>query len=61
MKFSMTWQEKGDCLKEVSDRIQARIQDFKLGGGVQLNSKFVEVFRVKNHDLSKKKSYFFQF
>jgi hypothetical protein len=48
---------------------QGRIQDFKLGGGAHLKklrraeggAKILGVFRVKNHDFTKKKSYFFQF
>jgi hypothetical protein len=48
---------------------QGRIQDFKLGGGAQLRklrraeggAKIFGVFRVKNHDFTPKKSYFFQF
>ena len=51
------------------DLYQGRIQDFKLGGGALLNklrraeesAKIFEVFRVKNHDFTTKKSYFFQF
>ena len=49
--------------------VQGRIQDFKLGGGVHLkklrrtegSAKIFGVFRVKNHDFTPKKSYFFQF
>jgi hypothetical protein len=48
---------------------QGRIQDFKLGGGAHLKklrraeggAKIFGVFRVKNHDFTPKKSYFFQF
>jgi len=47
---------------------QGRIQDFKLGGAhlrksrrAEGGAKFVWVFRVKKHDFTKKKSYFFQF
>ena len=48
---------------------QGRIQDFKLGGGTHLKklhrakggANIFEVFRVKNHDFTPKKSYFFQF
>jgi hypothetical protein len=49
---------------------RGRIQDFKLGGaGAHLKkfhraengAKIVGVFRVKNHDFTPKKSYFFQF
>ena len=44
-----------------------RIQGFKLGGGAHSKklrraeggAKIVEVFRVKNHDFTQKKSYFF--
>jgi hypothetical protein len=51
------------------DPYQGRIQDFKLGGGVhykkmrraQGGANIFGVFRVKNHDLTPKKSYFFQF
>jgi hypothetical protein len=49
--------------------IQGRIHDFKLGGGAHLKklrraeggAKIDGVFRVKNHDFTQKKSYFFQF
>ena len=50
--------------------IQGRIQDFKLGGGgahlqklrrAEGGAKIDGVFRVKNHDFTQKKSYFFQF
>ena len=47
---------------------QGRIQDFKLGGAhlkklrrTVGGAKIVEVFRVKNHDFTPNKSYFFQF
>jgi hypothetical protein len=49
---------------------QGRIQDFKLGGGgAHLNklpraeggANIFGVFRVKNHDFTPKKSYFYQF
>jgi hypothetical protein len=47
---------------------QGRIQDFKLGGAhlkklrrAEGGAKILGVFRVKNHDFTKKKSYFFQF
>ena len=48
---------------------QGRIQDLKLGVGAHLKklrraeggAKIVGVFRVKNHDFTPKKSYFFQF
>ena len=52
------------------DILQGRIQDFKLGGrGAHLKilrqaeggAKNFGVFRVKNHDFTPKKSYFFQF
>jgi hypothetical protein len=51
------------------DRNQGRIQDFKLGVGAHLKklrraeggAKNFGVFRVKNHDFTPKKSYFFQF
>jgi hypothetical protein len=46
---------------------QGRIQDFKLGGAhlkklrrAEGGAKIVGVFRVKNHDFTQKKSYFFQ-
>ena len=46
---------------------QGRIQDFKLGGGALKKLRRAEgganifgVFRVKNHDFTPKKSYFFQ-
>jgi hypothetical protein len=49
--------------------MQGRIQDFKLGGGAHLKklrraeggAKIFGVFRVKNHDFTPKKSYFFNF
>jgi hypothetical protein len=49
--------------------IQGRIKDFKLGGGAHLKklhraeggAENFGVFRVKNHDFTPKKSYFFQF
>jgi hypothetical protein len=49
-------------------RYQGRIHDFKLGEGAQLKklrraeggAKIFWVFRVKNHDFTPKKSYFFQ-
>ena len=49
--------------------LHGRIQDFKLGGGVHLKkmrraeggAKMFRVFRVKNHDFTPKKSFFFQF
>jgi hypothetical protein len=48
--------------------MQGRIQDFKLGGmhlkklrRAKGGAKIFEVFRVKNHDFTPKKSYFFQF
>ena len=48
--------------------IQGRIQDFKLGGAhlkklrrAEGGAKIFGVFRVKNHDFTPKKSYFFQF
>ena len=52
-----------------TDTLQGRIQDFKLGGGAHLNklrraeggANIFGVFRVKNHDFTPKKSYFFQF
>jgi hypothetical protein len=48
--------------------LQGRIHDFKLGGGAHLKksrraeggAKNFGVFRVKNHDFTTKKSYFFQ-
>jgi hypothetical protein len=47
---------------------QGRIQDFKLGGAhlkqlrrAEGDAKNFGVFRVKNHDFTPKKSYFFQF
>jgi hypothetical protein len=50
------------------DPYQGRIQDFKLGGAhykkmrrAQGGANIFGVFRVKNHDLTPKKSYFFQF
>ena len=55
-------------LKESIDEVQGRIQDFKLGGvhlkklrRVEGGAKIFGVFRVKNHDFTPKKSYFFQF
>ena len=47
--------------------IQGRIQDFKLGGGAHLKkwrraeggAIVCGVFRVKNHDFTPKKSYYF--
>jgi hypothetical protein len=49
-------------------RYQGRIQDFKLGGAhlkklrrAEGGAKIFGVFRVKNHDFTPKKSYFFQF
>ena len=46
---------------------QGRIQDFKLGAAHLKKSRRAEggakifgVFRVKNHDFTQKKSYFFQ-
>ena len=48
--------------------VQGRIQDFKLGEGhlkklhrAEGGAKIFGVFRVKNHDFTQKKSYFFQF
>ena len=49
--------------------LQGRIQDFKLGGGAHLKklrqaeggANIFGVFRVKNHDFTPTKSYFFQF
>jgi hypothetical protein len=45
-----------------------RIQDFKLGGAhlkklprAEVGAKIVGVFRVKNHDFTPKKSYFYKF
>ena len=53
---------------ERSDMFQGRIQDFKLGGvhlkkmrRAEGDAKIVGVFRVKNHDFTPKKSYFFKF
>jgi hypothetical protein len=47
---------------------QGRIQDFKLGGAhlkilrrAEGGAKMFGVFRVKNHDFTPKKSYFYQF
>jgi hypothetical protein len=46
---------------------QGRIQDFKLGGAhlkelrrAEEGANIFGVFRVKNHDFTPKKSYFFQ-
>jgi hypothetical protein len=48
--------------------MQGRIQDFKLGVAhlkklrrTEGGAKILGVFRVKNHDFTPKKSYFFQF
>ena len=58
------------CISSSGIGNQGRIQDFKLGGGgAHLNNcaewkearYFFGVFRVKNHDFTPKKSYFFQF
>jgi hypothetical protein len=49
----------------VSWRIQGQIQDFKLGGALKKIApsggrlENFGVFRVKNHDFTQKKSYFF--
>jgi hypothetical protein len=47
---------------------QGRIQDFKLGGAhlkklrrAEGGAKIFGVFRVKNHDFTPKKTYFYQF
>jgi len=47
---------------------QVRIQDFKLGEAhfkklrrAEGGAKNIGIFRVKNHDFTPKKSYFFQF
>ena len=47
--------------------VQGRIQDFKLGGAhlkklrrAEGGAKIFGVFRVKNHDFTPKKSYFFR-
>ena len=52
----------------VLDREHGRIQDFKLGGAHLKKMRRAEggtnifgVFRVKNHDFTPKKLYFFQF
>ena len=51
-----------------SYNLQGWIQDFKLGGAHLKKLRRAEggatifgVFRVKNHDFTQKKSYFFQF
>jgi hypothetical protein len=47
--------------------MQGRIQEFKLGAHLKKlrraegGAKIFGVFRVKNHDFTPKKSYFFQF
>ena len=59
----------GIIISDLIYHLQGRIQDFKLGGGAHLKklrraeggAKIVGVFRVKNHDFTPKKSYFYQF
>ena len=58
---------KGTQLQKICT-LQGRIQDFKLGGAhlkklrrAEGGAKMFGVFRVKNHDFTPKKSYFFQF
>ena len=55
-------------LLQITRAYQGRIRDFKLGGAHIKNCaerrearNFFEVFRVKNHDFTPKKLYFFQF
>ena len=52
----------------IAGDFQGRIQDFKLGGAqlkklrrAEGGAKIFGVFRVKNHDFTPKKSYFYQF
>ena len=61
--------EHWDQCGRTKSAFQARIQDFKLGGlganlkksrGAERGAKMFGVFRVKNHNFTQKKSYFFQ-